>query len=59
MKLDVRAAAVATGNMAVLVYALCTAFCILVPEPTVVGSQPATKVCLAIVPSVTVQASPA
>jgi hypothetical protein len=43
MKLDVRAAVVATGNIAALVYAFCTAFCILVPEPTVLGSQPATN----------------
>jgi len=36
MKLDVRAAALAAGSIAALVYALCTAFCVLVPEPTVV-----------------------
>jgi hypothetical protein len=36
MKLDVRAAALAAGSIAALVYALCTAFCALVPEPTVV-----------------------
>ena len=36
MKLDVRAAALAAGSIAVLVYALCTAFCVLVPESTVV-----------------------
>jgi hypothetical protein len=35
MKLDVRAAAVAAGSIAALAYALCTAFCVLVPEPTV------------------------
>ena len=35
MKLDVRAAAVAAGGIAALAYALCTAFCVLVPEPTV------------------------
>lgn len=36
MKLDVRAAAVAAGSIAALAYALCTAFCAFVPEPTVV-----------------------
>jgi hypothetical protein len=36
MKLDVRAAALAAGSIAALVYALCTAFCALVPESTVV-----------------------
>lgn len=36
MKLDVRAAAVSAGSIAALVYALCTAFCVLVPERTVV-----------------------
>jgi hypothetical protein len=36
MKLDVRAAAVAAGSIAALAYALCTAFCVLVPESTVV-----------------------
>jgi hypothetical protein len=36
MKLDVRAAALAAGSIAALVYALCTGFCALVPEPTVV-----------------------
>ena len=36
MKLDVRAAALAAGSIAILVYALCTAFCVLVPESTVV-----------------------
>lgn len=35
MKLDVRAAAVAAGSIAALAYALCTAFCVLVPESTV------------------------
>jgi hypothetical protein len=35
MKLDVRAAAVAAGTIAALAYALCTAFCVLVPESTV------------------------
>ena len=35
MKLDVRAAALAAGSIAALAYALCTAFCVLVPEPTV------------------------
>ena len=36
MKLDVRAAALAAGTIAALAYALCTAFCTLVPESTVV-----------------------
>ena len=36
MKLDVRAAAVAAGSIASLAYALCTAFCVLAPESTVV-----------------------
>ena len=36
MKLDVRAAALAAGSIAALVYALCSAFCALVPESTVV-----------------------
>lgn len=36
MKLDVRAAALAAGSIAALAYALCTALCALVPEPTVV-----------------------
>jgi hypothetical protein len=36
MKLDVRAAALAAGTIAALVYALCAAFCALVPESTVV-----------------------
>lgn len=36
MKLDVRAAALAAGSIAALVYALCTAFCALVPESTIV-----------------------
>ena len=36
MNLDVRAAALAAGSIAALVYALCTAFCALVPESTVV-----------------------
>jgi len=36
MKLDVRAAALAAGSIAALAYALCTAFCALVPESTVV-----------------------
>ena len=36
MKLDVGAAALAAGSIAILVYALCTAFCVLVPESTVV-----------------------
>ncbi len=35
MKLDVRAAAVAAGVTAALAYALCTLFCVLVPESTV------------------------
>jgi hypothetical protein len=35
MKLDIRAAAVAAGSIAALAYALCTAFCVLVPESTV------------------------
>ena len=37
MKLDVRAAALAAGSIAALVYALCSAFCALVPESTVVN----------------------
>jgi hypothetical protein len=36
MKLDVRAAALAVGSIAALAYVLCTTFCALVPEPTVV-----------------------
>ncbi|MHB8863217.1 MAG: DUF5676 family membrane protein [Pirellulaceae bacterium] len=36
MKLDVRAAALAAASITALVYALCTAFCVLVPERTVV-----------------------
>ncbi len=36
MKLDIRAAALAAGSIAALVYALCTAFSALVPEPIVV-----------------------
>lgn len=36
MKLDVRAAALAAGSISALVYALCTAFCVFVPESTVV-----------------------
>lgn len=36
MKLDVRAAAVAAGSIAAVAYALCTAFCVLAPESTVV-----------------------
>jgi hypothetical protein len=36
MKLDVRAAGFAAGSIAALAYVLCTAFCALVPEPTVV-----------------------
>jgi hypothetical protein len=36
MKLDIRAAALAAGGTAALIYALCTAFCALVPESTVV-----------------------
>ncbi|MHB8863225.1 MAG: DUF5676 family membrane protein [Pirellulaceae bacterium] len=36
MKLDVRAAALAAGSIAALVYVLCTVFCALVPESTVV-----------------------
>jgi hypothetical protein len=35
MKLDVRAASLAAGGVAALVYALCAAFCIVVPRPTV------------------------
>jgi len=35
MKLDVRAAALATGSIAALAYALCTIFCAVVPESTV------------------------
>ena len=34
MKLDVRAAALSAGGIAVLAYATCTAFFALVPEPT-------------------------
>src|SRR5579859_1646919 len=34
MKLNVRAAAVAAGSIGSLAYALCTAFCVLVPEST-------------------------
>ena len=37
MKLDVRAAALAAGSIAALLYALCTAFCALVPESTLVS----------------------
>lgn len=36
MKIDVRAAALATGGISTLAYALCTAFFALVPEPTAV-----------------------
>ncbi len=36
MKLDVRAAAVAAGSITALVYTLCTVFCVLVPESTLV-----------------------
>lgn len=36
MKLDVRAAALATGGISALLYALCAAFFALVPETTVV-----------------------
>ena len=36
MKLDVRAAALATRSIAALAYALCTAFCALLSESTVV-----------------------
>ena len=36
MKLDVRAAALAVGGIAALAYALCTVFCVVVPESTVV-----------------------
>ena len=35
MKLHVRAVAEAAGCISALVYALCTAFCVLVPESTV------------------------
>lgn len=35
MRLDVRAAAAAAGVVAALAYALCTAFCAVVPESTV------------------------
>ena len=34
MKLDVRAAALASGGIAALAYALCTAFCVVLPEST-------------------------
>jgi hypothetical protein len=36
MKFDVRAAALAVGSITVLVYTLCTVFCVLVPESTLV-----------------------
>jgi len=36
MRLDIRAVALAAGSITALVYALCTAFCVLVPESTVV-----------------------
>jgi hypothetical protein len=36
MKLDVRAAALAASSMVTLAYAICTAFCALMPESTVV-----------------------
>ena len=36
MKLDVRAAALAAGGITALLYVLCTAFCVVVPESTVV-----------------------
>jgi len=36
MQLDVRAAALAAGSIAALVYTLCTVFCVLVPESTLV-----------------------
>jgi uncharacterized membrane protein YesL len=36
MKLDIRAAALAAGSITVLVYTLCTVFCVLVPESTLV-----------------------
>jgi hypothetical protein len=36
MKLDVRAAALAAGSIVALAYVLCTAFCVLLPESTVV-----------------------
>jgi len=35
VKLSVRAAALAAGRIAIVVYALSTAFCVFVPEPTV------------------------
>ena len=35
MKLDVRAAALAAGGIAALAYALCTVFCVVLPESTV------------------------
>ena len=35
MKLDVRAAALATGGIAALAYALCTVLCVVLPESTV------------------------
>jgi len=36
MKLDVRAAALAAGIITALIYSVCTAFCVLVPESTLV-----------------------
>ena len=36
MKLDVRAAALSAGGIAVLAYAICAAACLVVPEPAVV-----------------------
>ena len=35
MKVDVRAAALAAGRIAALAYALCVAFCVLLPESIV------------------------
>ncbi len=36
MRLDVRATALAVGSITVLIYTLCTVFCVLVPESTLV-----------------------
>ncbi len=36
MKFDIRAVALAVGSITALVYTLCTVFCVLVPESTLV-----------------------
>ena len=36
MRLDVRATALAVGSITALIYTLCTVFCVLVPESTLV-----------------------